>query len=86
LKCCIREAEASLRAISGNQIGNYNKAEKAIGNLRSELEFAEVNEIIGDGLHEYLDHLQKKINGISDRISDQYFQLQSNTTFQNQSQ
>jgi len=82
---CVKEAEGCLRAISGNQSGNYNKAEKAIGNLRSELEFAEVSEIIGTGLHEYLDHLQKKINTISDLIAEQYFQLQTHKNYQIQS-
>lgn len=83
---CIKEAENSLRAISGNSQGDYNPAEKAIGNLRSDLEFADINEIISYGLHEYLDNLQKKINVISDRVYEQYFKIQANFTQQNQSQ
>lgn len=83
---CLRQAERCLRAISGNREGSYNQAEKTLGNLRSDLEFAEINDIISYGLHEYLDDLQKKINIISDSIYNQYFRIQSNFAQQNQTQ
>jgi len=70
----LQKAELSLRKISGNQSSGYaNQAEKKLGSLRADLEFADINDIFTGGLHEYLDDLQKKISGISLSIYDTYF-------------
>ncbi len=71
---CLQKADFSLRKISGNQSSGFaNKAEKKLGSLRSDLEFADINDIFTGGLHEYLDDLQKKISEISNGIYDTYF-------------
>jgi uncharacterized alpha-E superfamily protein len=71
---CLQKAEFSLRKISGNQSGGYaNKAEKKIGSLRSDLEFADINDIFTGGLHEYLDEFQKSISEISTEVYHTYF-------------
>ena len=76
---CLKEAERYLHCISGNTSeGFMNSAEKAMGELKSRLEFAEVDDIISVGLHEYLDTLQLKINHISDLIDSNFFQLKEN--------
>lgn len=76
---CIREAENCLHMISGNKGDGYvNKAERSIGELCAKLEFAEANEIIDFGLHEYLDNLQIKINEISNEINGNYFTIRDN--------
>ena len=77
---CLISTEKCLHAISESKHGFSNQAEKAIGNLRSSLEFADVNDVFDFGLHEYLDNLQLKLNQISDHIHDQYFKIQSNFT------
>ena len=59
-------------------MGFSNPAEKAIGNLRADLEYADVNDLFSYGLHEYLDQLQIRLNEISTAIDDQYFKIQSN--------
>ena len=65
--------------ISGNSAGGYqNSAEKAMGELRSKLEYAEVSEIITIGLHQYLDSLQLKIIHISDLIDNNFFRIRDN--------
>jgi uncharacterized alpha-E superfamily protein len=84
---CLKEAEVCLHHISGNLGGGFkNPAEKAVGELRSQLEFAEVGEIIDYGLHEYLDNIQIKLNKLSDLIDSTYFRLQDNFISQNQNQ
>ncbi len=84
---CLNQAEKGLRNISGHlNGGQLNSAEKKLGNLRSDLEFSDVSEIISFGLHEYLDNLQKKINKISDCIHEQYFKIQDNFDSQMQNQ
>jgi uncharacterized alpha-E superfamily protein len=71
---CLQKAEFSLRRISGNQSSGYaNKAEKKIGSLRSDLEFADINDIFTGGLHEYLDDFQKSVGEISNEVYHTYF-------------
>ncbi|WP_291784714.1 alpha-E domain-containing protein [Cecembia sp.] len=81
---CLREAESCLHKISGNGGQGYrNSAEKAIGELRSNLEFTDVSEIIETGLHEYIDSLQLKINQVSNKIHSNFFQIKDNFSHQN---
>lgn len=76
---CLVEAENCLHKISGRPSnGKLNSAEREIGALRSKLEFADVNEIISSGLHEYIDELQEKINSISNKIDANFFQIKDN--------
>ncbi len=72
------EAEICLHEISGSPRGYSNAPEKQIGALRSDLEFADVNDLFEEGLHEYLDQLQLHLNKISDAIYEQYFQVRPN--------
>ncbi len=83
---CLIRAEDCLHEISESQRGFSNLAEKEIGNLRADLEFADVNDVFQFGLHEYLDQLQLRLNEISSAVSEQYFKIQPNFTseFQNQ--
>jgi uncharacterized alpha-E superfamily protein len=76
---CLKEAERCLHNISGNSTDGFKtSAEKAIGEMRSRLEYSDVDDIISVGLHEYLDALQLKINHISDLIDSNYFRLKDN--------
>jgi uncharacterized alpha-E superfamily protein len=71
------KAEISLRAISGSSPGTFeNKAEQKLGALRAELSFMNVNDIISQGLHEFLDNLQSRMNAVDDAMYAVYFALQ----------
>jgi uncharacterized alpha-E superfamily protein len=71
---CLSGAEESLHAITGTPMGTFrNSAEQLLGQLRSELAFALPQEIIADGLHEYLDFLQLKLNLIGDGVTVTFF-------------
>jgi uncharacterized alpha-E superfamily protein len=73
---CLTKAEESLHAISGAPVGTFsNPAEQHLGRLRGELTYARVQEIIADGLHEFLDALQTKLNLIDQDIFDSFFAL-----------
>ncbi len=66
---CVDVAYHSLHAISGSPEGTFwNVAEKRLGQLRSELAYTTVDEIIRTGLHEFLDALQTKLNDVGDGI------------------
>lgn len=83
---CLTEAENCLHEISDAKRGYSNPAEKAIGTLRSELEYADINDVFKYGLHEYLDQLQRRINDISTAVYEQYFKIQPNFATQAQDQ
>jgi len=82
---CLMQAEQSLYSITGNAEGHSNSAERHLGLLKSQLEYADINEIINNGLHEYLDNFQKKLNDVSIAIFDSFFSVE-NITKQNQIQ
>src|SRR5215475_7541773 len=61
LRYCVRGAEESLHAITGTAPATYrNQAERRLGQLRSELDYAQITDIIDQGLHEFIDSFQKK--------------------------
>jgi uncharacterized alpha-E superfamily protein len=63
-----------VHAISGTPTGMFRSpVEQLLGLLCSELAYAQVDEIIASGLHEYLDGLQTKMNQIGSHIYDTFF-------------
>ncbi|MGH2829403.1 MAG: alpha-E domain-containing protein [Actinomycetota bacterium] len=76
IQFCLAHAEESLRAISGSAPGTFhNPAEQLLGRLRSMLGYADIGEIIGAGLHEFLDMLQTDMNRVGDAAHDTFFAL-----------
>lgn len=76
---CVCEAEKCLHYISGTENKGFtNRPEKVIGELRSQMEFDDVGDVVQHGLHEYLDEMQKKLNQISDEIYSSFFQITNN--------
>lgn len=76
IRFCVNEAEESLRAISGTAPGKVtNLAEERMGELSTELANASVDVIIRGGLHEFLDSLQTKLNGIGDAVYSTFIAL-----------
>jgi uncharacterized alpha-E superfamily protein len=74
---CVEVANRSLHAISGSPEGTFwNIAEKRLGQLRSELAYVTVGEIISIGLHEFLDSLQTKLNAVGEGIYQTFIALE----------
>ncbi len=72
----LNRAEESLRAITGSREGTFqNVPEQLLGQLRSDLSYARIDEIIAAGLHEFLDRCQWRMNGIGDAVYDAFFSL-----------
>jgi uncharacterized alpha-E superfamily protein len=73
---CVVKAEESLHAITGSPAGTFrNAAEQRLGRLRSELDYTSIQEILAAGLHEFLDDLQARLNGVGDAIFETFFAL-----------
>jgi uncharacterized alpha-E superfamily protein len=70
----IGRADQSLHKITGAPLGTFScSSEQRLGQLRSELDFADVNSILLDGLHEFLDGLQTKMNTIDECMLGDFF-------------
>lgn len=76
--CCLQFAEQSLHTITGNTMGYSSNAERKLGLLKAQLEYADIHEIINSGLHEYLDNFQYQLNDASMAIFDTFFSLEQN--------
>lgn len=73
---CLNNAEESLRTIAGSLEGTFQSVpEQRLGQLRSDLTYMRVEEIIADGLHEYLDNMQYRLNRVGETIYQHFFSL-----------
>jgi uncharacterized alpha-E superfamily protein len=71
---CLIRARESVHAISGTPAGIFrHPVERSFGELCSELAYVRVESIITAGLHEYLDRLQTRLNGLGNGLSDAFF-------------
>ena len=52
-----------------------NSAEQRLGQLRAELAYSDIKQIIARGLHEFLDAFQTNLNLVDQRIFDTFFAL-----------
>jgi len=74
----VSRAQRSLHEITETPVGEYsNPAEKSLGKLRSELEYMDIKEIIAFGLHEFMDSIQRKINGVGEQIFETFFAMRT---------
>src|SRR5580765_4184609 len=74
IQWCLLAARDSLHAISGTPLGTFRYGpEKLLGQLCSDLSYASVDEIVGQGLHEYVDELQSKVNQAGTGIHETFF-------------
>ena len=73
---CLTKAEESLHAISGTPLETFsNPAEQGLGQLQSEFAYAQVEQILNSGLHEFLDTFQTKLNLVGEDIYKTFFAL-----------
>lgn len=74
---CIIVAEFSLKRITGSPPGTFvNEAERKLGKLRSDLTYANIDEIIMTGLHEYLsDFIQVKLYEVGNAVFQTFFNM-----------
>jgi uncharacterized alpha-E superfamily protein len=77
IQFCLIHAERSLHAITGTSPGTWQRSsDRALGKLRSELDYLMMDEIIQDGLHEFLDSTQSRVNDIGDKLFADFFTLE----------
>jgi uncharacterized alpha-E superfamily protein len=74
IRYCVHCADQSLRAITGTAGGSFAfRSEQLMGRLHADLDFTSVDSVLRDGLHEFLDRLQAKLNTVDDHIQSDFF-------------
>jgi len=74
IQWCLMETRESAHAISGTPAGMFRTpVEHVLGEVCSELAYAQADEIVAAGLHEYLDNLQTRMNMVGAGIHDTFF-------------
>jgi uncharacterized alpha-E superfamily protein len=74
IRYCVNEADRSLHAITGTPLDASDTVlERRLGKLGAEYEYAVVEEILAEGLHDHLDRFQSKLIQVGDAISDTFF-------------
>ena len=82
---CLLRAEEALLAITGTAMGTFRfEAEKNLSLQRASLAYAKVDEILSEGMHEYLDRLQTGLNKIGEGIFQAFFAMEAQAQFQAQ--
>jgi uncharacterized alpha-E superfamily protein len=74
IQCCLMMARESVHAVSGTPAGLFRSpVERLLGELCSELAYAQMDDIVAAGLHEYLDRLQTRMNTVGTGIYETFF-------------
>lgn len=77
---CLRQLEASLHAITGTPLGTWNNiAERTLGRLCAELGYLTIDDVIDEGMHEFLDRMQSRINEVGDKMWEVFSPSESAT-------
>ncbi|HXS18738.1 MAG TPA: alpha-E domain-containing protein, partial [Polyangiaceae bacterium] len=75
IRHCVKRAQRSLHALTGTPVGNYKtEAERLLGKLVADLDYADIDQVVDYGLHEYLDELQTTLNAVSSSVHKQFFE------------
>lgn len=84
---CLMMAENSLRNISGTMRGRFtNRAEKVLGRLLADIDYTTIDDIKSQGLHEFIDNLQTRLNQTGQAVYETFFSIPLPETTQSQFQ
>jgi len=77
VRYCLSKCDKSMHDITGAPRGSYSTlAERQLGMLQAEIEYADVTEIMQAGLHEYIDNFQSKLNRVGEAVASSFFATQ----------
>ena len=71
---CVTRAQDSLCEITGSRPGTFRcRTEQLAGRLRSDMDYTGIDDVIREGLHEYIDGFQSRLNEISQALQADFF-------------
>ena len=76
MRFCLMRAQDSIMRITGSREGTFScRSEQLLGRIRGELDYTSIDDVIREGMHEYIDALQKRLNVIGEAIHKDFFTL-----------
>lgn len=80
MRFCLTRIQTSVSEITGSRPGTFAcKTEQLTGRLRTEMDYTAIEEVISQGLHEYIDGFQQRLNQIGEALQDDFFSLGTDT-------
>lgn len=74
LHFCLIHALASLNAITGSAADTYRcRSEQTLGRLRADFDYASIDDIIGQGIHEFVEAFQQRLNEVGEAVHGDLF-------------
>jgi uncharacterized alpha-E superfamily protein len=74
VRYCVESVQFAVSKLSGSPDGVYsNTAERYVDQLRSQLACAKADDVIYEGVHEFVDSLQTRLNQIGTGIAKSFF-------------
>lgn len=89
MRFCLRQCQDSMGEITGSRPGSFTcRSEQVLGRLRSAMDYTGIDEVIRQGMHEYIDRFQLDLNEIGEAIHKDFFVLgpEADDSHQSQSQ
>jgi len=87
MRFCLTRAQNSMSEITGSRPGTFAcRSEQLTGRLRSEMDYTGIDDVIREGLHEYTDRFQSRINEIGDALSNDFFSVGTQSLEHSQAQ
>ena len=76
MRFCMMRAQESISEITGSRPGTFScRSEKLSGRLRSEMDYTAIDDVVRQGMHEYIDSFQQRVNDIGDALQKDFFTL-----------
>lgn len=87
MRFCLIKAQESVGEITGSRPGTFScRTEQLTGRLRSEMDYTAVSDIVQQGMHEYIDQFQDRLNEIGDALHKDFFTLDTDADKSQQTQ
>ncbi len=76
MRFCLTRIQTSVSEITGSRPGTFTcRTEQLTGRLRTEMDYTGIDEVISQGLHEYIDLFQQRLNQIGEALQVDFFSL-----------
>lgn len=74
MRFCVTRVQESVEEITGSKPGTFTcRTAQFAGRLRSEMDYTSIDDVIRQGLHEYIDRFQTLSNGIGTALQNDFF-------------
>ncbi len=74
MRFCLMRVQNSVSEITGSRPGTFAcRTEQLTGRLRSEMDYTAIEDVIRQGLHEYIDYFQARLNEIGEALHGDFF-------------